>query len=86
MHIHLDPVGGIAGDMFVGALLDIRPELAADTIAAVRAAGLNKAVRLAHIPFNDGILCGSRFEVILPAATHGHHAHEHPDAHHHHVH
>lgn len=25
--IHLDPVGGVAGDMFVAALLDLRPDL-----------------------------------------------------------
>ena len=25
--IHLDAVGGVAGDMFVAALLDVRPEL-----------------------------------------------------------
>lgn len=66
MHIHLDPVGGIAGDMFVGALLDVHPELAEAAIAAVRTTGLNDTVKVAHIPFSDGILSGSRFEVKLP--------------------
>jgi pyridinium-3,5-bisthiocarboxylic acid mononucleotide nickel chelatase len=74
MHIHLDPVGGIAGDMFVGALLDIRPDLGDAAIAAVRAAGLDDAVGLAHLPFSDGILSGSRFAVDVPATgpEHGH--------------
>lgn len=27
LHIHLDPVGGLAGDMFVAAMLDARPDL-----------------------------------------------------------
>lgn len=72
MHVHLDPVGGVAGDMFVAALLDLRPDLATGAIAAVRAAGLDPAVGLAHVPFSDGILSGSRFEVSAPAAEHDH--------------
>ena len=40
MHIHIDPVGGLAGDMFVAALLDAFPPLEAAVQAAVRAAGL----------------------------------------------
>jgi uncharacterized protein (TIGR00299 family) protein len=32
-HIHLDAVGGIAGDMFVAAMLDALPELAASVLA-----------------------------------------------------
>ncbi|MEO5343843.1 MAG: LarC family nickel insertion protein [Gammaproteobacteria bacterium SHHR-1] len=27
MHLHLNPIGGLAGDMFCAALLDLRPEL-----------------------------------------------------------
>ena len=42
-HVHLDPLGGIAGDMFLAALLDARPELAEGTFAAMRAAGLPAA-------------------------------------------
>lgn len=36
-HIHLDPVGGIAGDMFVAAILDAFPDLKEACIAAVAA-------------------------------------------------
>ena len=39
-HIHLDPLGGIAGDMFLAALLDACPELASRHVRAMRAAGL----------------------------------------------
>jgi uncharacterized protein (TIGR00299 family) protein len=63
MHIHLDPVGGVAGDMFVAALLDLCPELAPFTIEALRTACLGEDVRLAFAPFSDGILAGSRFDV-----------------------
>lgn len=36
-HIHLQPLGGIAGDMFVAAMLDAFPELAARVFADVAA-------------------------------------------------
>ena len=75
-HIHLDPLGGVAGDMFVAALLDIFPEHREAMIqAAQRLAGV--ACRL--VPHNDGVLAGARFEVDEP--------HHHDDGdHHHHTH
>jgi uncharacterized protein (TIGR00299 family) protein len=39
-HIHLDPIGGIAGDMFISAMLDTFPDLEAEAFAAMFAAGL----------------------------------------------
>lgn len=63
--------------MFAGALLDLRPDLADGAIAAVRAAGLDPAVALAHVPFSDGTLSGSRFDVRLPETAGDGHAHVH---------
>lgn len=97
MHLHLDAVGGVAGDMFVAALLDLAPHCADAAIAATRAAGLDPSVHVAHLPHDDGVLCGSRFIVTLPtdreegghpgaSHTHAepqplHRAHEHEHGH-----
>jgi uncharacterized protein (DUF111 family) len=40
MRIHLDPIGGVAGDMFIAAILDAKPDWYEDMCAAIRAAGL----------------------------------------------
>ena len=62
-HIHLEPIGGVAGDMFVASLLDAWPDLADATFAAVRAAGLGDDIGLDHLAFQDDVLSGSRFAV-----------------------
>jgi len=85
-HIHLDPLGGVAGDMFAAAMLDCFPEHREDVIqAAQHLSGV--ACRL--LDHNDGTLTGARFEVDEPVHHHGHHhhhtlghhTHEHPDTH-----
>ncbi len=65
-HIHLDPLGGAAGDMFVAALLDAFPEHGdAATRVAAALAGLTCRL-LAH---DDGTLTGSRFAVDRDSVT-----------------
>ncbi len=65
--IHLDAVGGVAGDMFVAAMLDAHPGETDGALAAIRAAGLPQSVDLRVVPHQDDILTGTRFEVVLPA-------------------
>lgn len=89
--IHLDPVGGVAGDMFIAAMLDAWPEHRDATLAAMRCAGVPDNVRLAVQPFDDGTLTGHRLVVDEAAADlapfhaasgHGHdHQHGHGHGH-----
>ena len=69
--VHLDAVGGVAGDMFVAALLDTHPDEADGTLAAIRAAGLPQSVDLRIVAHHDHILNGTRFDVALPVEDDG---------------
>jgi uncharacterized protein (TIGR00299 family) protein len=79
-HIHLDPLGGIAGDMFVAALLDAFPQLADGAIAAAQELA---QVHCALLPHKDHVLSGMRFSVRdhdahgLSHSHRGDHAHAH---------
>ena len=69
MHIHLDAVGGVAGDMFLAAMLDAFPDLRDGTLAAIRAAGLPAEVHVGLAEHQDHALTGLRFRVIEPRAA-----------------
>ncbi|GGF39671.1 UPF0272 protein [Aliidongia dinghuensis] len=77
--IHLDAVGGIAGDMFVAAMLDALPDLQPRVLADAQAVlphGLE--ARLAET--RNGALGGRGFGLAGEAHHHGHH-HGHDHAH-----
>ncbi len=65
-HIHLDPLGGVAGDMFAAALLDAWPALGDDLLTDLRRAGLadDVAVRVERV--TGEVLAGARFVVDDP--------------------
>ena len=63
---HLDPVGGIAGDMFAAALLDARPDLADGLRGALAALEPPPSVEIAIDPYGDAALTGMRFQVTTP--------------------
>ena len=79
MHIHLEPVGGIAGDMFAAALLDAWPERRGELAAALGLLPLPSGSSARAEAFSDGTLAGSRFVVSLPAPEPGHQGHDEHD-------
>jgi uncharacterized protein (TIGR00299 family) protein len=84
MEVHLDPLGGMAGDMFIAAVLHAFPEHEGAIDAAIAALAVDGAVGCRLVPFNDGVLAGRRFLVdgAEPQPAHDDHAHHH-DHHHH---
>ncbi len=89
MDIHLDPLGGWSGDMFVAALLDAFPEHLPAVEGAVAALGLGRDAASRLVPHRDAAgLTGRRF--LVKAEDHGQGGHDHDDhdghdhGHHHH--
>jgi uncharacterized protein (TIGR00299 family) protein len=87
LEIHLDPLGGIAGDMFVAAMLDLRPDLEPGLRMALSLCPLIQTVECTLVKHDDGVLTGSRFIVRNRGEEHAaaphHHSHDHDHADHH---
>jgi uncharacterized protein (TIGR00299 family) protein len=73
IHIHLDPVGGIAGDMFVAALLDAFPQHRTGMLKAVRKAGVPASVICRVAAHRGHALAGKRF-IVDDSRAKRHHA------------
>jgi len=87
MQIHLDPVGGVAGDMFVAAVLNAYPELTPGLLEAINRLRLPELVNCRVDTVDDGVLAGSRFVVESGdrASVHHHqHTHDSDGSHDHH--
>ncbi|HEY9679006.1 MAG TPA: LarC family nickel insertion protein [Drouetiella sp.] len=88
MHIHLDPLGGIAGDMFIAAMSDAFPELRTRIEQVISAANFQD-IRIEIVEKNDGVLTGLSFKVHkiggdVHSHEHGHaHSHTHEHCHDH---
>jgi uncharacterized protein (TIGR00299 family) protein len=72
MHFHLDPLGGIAGDMFVAAVLDAYPEHARTLDAQLQGLKSGLGFGAERLDHHDGTLGGSRWQVSGTDTTHGH--------------
>lgn len=74
--IHLDPLGGVAGDMFAAAVTDAFPhldDLVTDCVTAMRLAD----TRVAFDRHEDGLFRGRRFTVTCARAAPSGHDHHH---------
>jgi len=63
VHIHLDAVGGIAGDMFVAAIVDSWPQYQGCVEDAFSRLSLPSGVSAGFIDHDDGVLVGRRYIV-----------------------
>ena len=77
MHYHLDPVGGIAGDMFAAAMLDRHRDWQGELTDAIANSGLKGGLKVQVVTHTDGILSGHRFLVTEPGAAGNADAHSH---------
>lgn len=73
MHLHLSPIGGLAGDMLCAALLHARPDLLVVVEESIACLGMAVPVRIA-LERVEGPLEGRRFRVRAEEP----HPHEHP--------
>ncbi len=82
MHIHLDPLGGIAGDMFIAAMSDAFPELKLRIERVIAEANFPN-LSIESSAKNDGVLVGTTFQVRCSDAEQPEHEHarEHEQAH-----
>jgi uncharacterized protein (TIGR00299 family) protein len=69
LDIHLDPLGGWSGDMFVAALLDAFPEHWPRVQSAIASLNLGAEAECRLAPHRDDALAGSRFLVAGDRAS-----------------
>ena len=94
MIVHLDPLGGWSGDMFIAAMLDALPDHWPMVRAAIAALDLGPEARCSLVAHRDAALTGRRFlvaaEPLSEAPGHSHPCgathHDHGHGHHQHEH
>lgn len=74
MPVHIEPVGGVSGDMFVAAFVDAEPELAPLLSEALARLGTPGGLRLEIEPTRNHQIDGHRFAVRAPSLGHNHYA------------
>ncbi|MCC6242665.1 MAG: LarC family nickel insertion protein [Gemmatimonadaceae bacterium] len=75
--IHLDPIGGIAGDMFAAALADAFPDSVAELLVQLRKLPHPEGAEIYVQPHRDAVLGGCRFVASAPLSQDKTASHEH---------
>jgi len=69
LDIHLDLIGGLAGDMFIAALLDAMPQYESRVLNHIQACNGGSSIGCSLLEHSDGVLRGRRFSVHSRAGT-----------------
>ena len=72
MHIHMNLVGGIAGDMFIAAVLDLFPDLEQPMLQTLSDVEILHRVAAQSVEYNDSVLRGKKFTVQGTDSNHHH--------------
>ena len=67
LHVHLDPLGGMAGDMFIAAVLDVRPDLEQALQSVWELSGIPGGWSLRHDRRRSKGLDARTFNVVAPS-------------------
>ncbi len=63
MHVHINPIGGIAGDMFIAAVLDMSPDLKKPMLQTLKKLSQIESVHVALEEHRDSVFRGKSFQV-----------------------
>ena len=69
MHIHLDLIGGLSGNMFVGAMLDHLKTPIPTILLQIERAGYADLVELTATSKNDGVMLSLNHIQRIPRST-----------------
>ena len=63
LHIHLDPIGGISGDMFISSMIDAEPSL--KNQVKIISSKIIKDIKLSIEKLTNNHISGTKFNVDL---------------------
>ncbi len=76
MHLHLETIGGMSGDMFIAAILDCWPESGEGLNDLLCSIGLAESVSIEASPYKGHSLSGTRFAVQEIKKSHHHRSYQ----------
>ena len=71
LHIHIDPIGGISGDMFISAMIDAKPGIKSEI--KIISEKIIKDIKVSIKKKSNQHISGTKFNVELLSKKHNHH-------------